>query len=130
MNESGMAVAAIARYYKIEPEAILVIHDDLDLPPGQIRLKIGGGLGGHNGLRSIEQHLGSRQFNRLRIGIGHPGHRDQVTPFVLKAPNLQEKKQINQSITDSLACLDTLLAGHLPQVMQILHTDPNIGCES
>src|SRR3990167_2011632 len=87
MNESGQAVVAVARFYKIAPEEILVAHDELDFPAGTIRFKENGGHGGHNGLRDLIAHLGSKNFWRLRIGIGHPRHKDHVTPYVLSAPS-------------------------------------------
>jgi len=83
MNRSGHAVAAAARFYKLEPRGIVVCHDEIDLAPGKVRLKTGGGVAGHNGLRSIAGQLGTRDFRRVRIGIGHPGHKDRVTPYVL-----------------------------------------------
>jgi hypothetical protein len=91
MNRSGQAVAALARFYRIEPAEMLVLHDELDLPPGQLRLKFGGGLGGHNGLKDIAAHLGTQDFWRLRIGIGHPGDRNQVVDYVLKKPRSEER---------------------------------------
>ena len=91
MNASGKAVAALAQYYKILPEQILVIHDELDLPTGGVKLKIGGGHGGHNGLKDIAAALGTPNFWRLRLGIGHPGERNEVVNFVLKAPPKMRK---------------------------------------
>ena len=95
MNHSGRAVSALARFYKIPVEQMLVVHDELDMAPGVIRLKKGGGHGGHNGLRDIISHLGSRDFWRLRIGVGHPGHRDQVVAAVLSKPTPGERKLID-----------------------------------
>ena len=89
MNKSGIAVARALRYWKIEPEEMLVVHDDLDLPPGAVRLKYDGGHGGQNGLRDIFEHLGHGRFHRLRIGIGHPGDKDRVTPWVLGKPSVR-----------------------------------------
>jgi len=97
MNESGRAVQAIANFYDIKPESILVVHDDLDFEPGEIKHKIGGGHGGHNGLRDIIATIGS-DFNRLRIGIGHPGHKDAVTDYVLSKPSKKEKEKIEEAI--------------------------------
>ena len=91
MNESGFAVARIAGFYKVAPGEVLVAYDDLDLPPGTVRLKQNGGHGGHNGLRDVEVHLGSRDFTRVRIGIGHPGDRDAVTPWVLNRPGRDDE---------------------------------------
>jgi peptidyl-tRNA hydrolase, PTH1 family len=122
MNESGIAVGELARYYKIAPEEILIIHDDIDLLPGQIRLKIGGGTGGHNGLKSIEQHLSSKQFNRLRIGIGHPGHADAVKDYVLSTPSATDQRAIEENINFSLQCIESLLSGEFETVMHTLHT--------
>ena len=95
MNRSGQSVAALARFYRIEPAEILVVHDELDIPPGQLRLKFGGGLGGHNGLKDITAHLGTQDFWRLRIGIGHPGDRNEVVNFVLKRPGRAESDLID-----------------------------------
>lgn len=123
MNESGRSVQALAHFYKISPEEILVAHDELDFPAGIIRLKAGGGHGGHNGLRDIIQRLGSPQFYRIRIGIGHPGNRDQVTPYVLGEPSLHDKAQITQAIEDSFAIIPDLLAGEIDRAFRYLHND-------
>ena len=123
MNESGRAVQALTNFYKIPTEEILVAHDELDFPAGIIRLKAGGGHGGHNGLRDIIQRLGSNQFFRLRIGIGHPGHRDQVTPYVLGEPSVHEKTKINQAIDDCLAVVPDLLAGEIDRAFRYLHNE-------
>lgn len=122
MNISGQAVKAIADFYRIPPEAILVAHDELDFPPGQIRLKKDGGHGGHNGLRSIIEHLHTHDFLRLRIGIGHPGNRDQVTDYVLSRPSLADQKQIMNAITSALILTDNLMQGHWQKAMQQLHS--------
>jgi PTH1 family peptidyl-tRNA hydrolase len=126
MNDSGRAIGALARFYRIEPARILVCHDELDLPPGTVRLKFGGGLSGHNGLRDTAEVLGTKDFWRLRIGIGHP--RDYVAggeepvDFVLRAPRAEEQR----AITDGLAkCMDVwpLIAAHDMQgAMLKLHT--------
>ena len=121
MNRSGEAVAALARYYKIAPAAILVAHDELDLPPGVARLKLGGGHGGHNGLRDIIARLGTRDFLRLRIGIGHPGHKDQVTAYVLSRPSPEDRIAIDQAIDRALAVLPQVVAGELQAAMNRLH---------
>jgi PTH1 family peptidyl-tRNA hydrolase len=102
MNRSGQAVAALARFYRIPPAEILVVHDELDIPPGQLRLKFGGGLGGHNGLKDITAHLGSQDYWRLRIGIGHPGDRNEVVNFVLKPPRREERAEIDTAIDRAL----------------------------
>lgn len=122
MNHSGRAVGAIAGFYKITPDEILVAHDELDLGPGQIRLKTGGGHGGHNGLRDTISSLGNQNgFHRLRVGIGHPGDRDQVTGFVLGKPPRSEQELIDRAIDEALRLRDTLLNGDLPRVMNQLN---------
>ncbi len=121
MNDSGKAVAAVAKFYKISPTEILVVHDELDFPVGQVRLKSGGGHGGHNGLRDIIQHLGSNNFYRLRIGIDHPGHKDRVTPYVLSAPNKKDREEIMLSINLALRLIPDLIAGKFQKVMRELH---------
>jgi PTH1 family peptidyl-tRNA hydrolase len=98
MNRSGQAVGALARFYRIEPAGILVVHDELDIPPGQLRLKFGGGMGGHNGLKDITSHLGTQDYWRLRIGIGHPGDRNEVVNYVLKPPRREEQVEIDAAI--------------------------------
>ncbi|MBT6207779.1 MAG: aminoacyl-tRNA hydrolase [Francisellaceae bacterium] len=122
MNLSGESVSSIANFYKIAVDEILVLHDELDLPAGTIKLKIGGGHGGHNGLRSLIAKLGSRDFNRLRIGIGHPGHRDLVESYVLTTPNKSDLKLINESIADSMYSLDDIIYGNNQKAMQDLHS--------
>jgi PTH1 family peptidyl-tRNA hydrolase len=116
MNLSGKAVAAIACFYKIPPEAILVIHDELDLAPGKLRLKQGGGHAGHNGLKDIERAIGSREFWRLRLGIGHPGVRELVTPYVLGKPSPDELPKYEDAITQALRLMPELLAGDMAKV--------------
>lgn len=116
MNLSGKAVASIASFYKIPPEAILVIHDELDLAPGKLRLKQGGGHAGHNGLKDIERAIGSRDFWRLRIGIGHPGVRELVTPYVLGKPSPDEQTKYDDAIAQALGFMPDLLAGHMTEV--------------
>lgn len=121
MNRSGQAVAALARFYKIAPEEILVVHDELDLPPGAIRIKQGGGNGGHNGLKDIQAHLGTPAFWRLRLGIGHPGDRNQVIDYVLKAPRREEQEEIDRAIDRSLVAWPKLAAGDYAAAQQMLH---------
>lgn len=121
MNESGLPIRAISQFYKIDPEHILVAHDELDLPPGQIKLKKGGGHGGHNGLRDTIKHLGTPNFMRLRIGIGHPGHKDKVTPFVLGKPSTDDKISISRAIDSAATHLSDIIAGKFQQVMNTLH---------
>ncbi len=122
MNASGKAVAALANYYKILPEQILVIHDELDLPPNTVKLKKGGGHGGHNGLKDIASALDTANFWRLRLGIGHPGDRNEVINFVLKAPLKNEQSEINQCIDDSLQIVPHLLKAEFDAAMLKLHT--------
>jgi PTH1 family peptidyl-tRNA hydrolase len=122
MNASGKAVAALANYYKIFPEQILIIHDELDLPPNTAKLKKGGGHGGHNGLKDIAATLGTTDFWRLRIGIGHPGDRNEVVNFVLKTPLKEEQTAINQCIDDSMQIVPYLLNGDFEAAMLKLHT--------
>ncbi len=121
MNRSGQSVAALSRYFKIAPEQILVLHDELDLPPGDNRLKRGGGHGGHNGLRDIINRIG-KDFLRLRIGIGHPGDRNQVVNYVLKAPSREDLAAIEEANRRSLDILPLLLDGQLDKAMQQLHS--------
>ena len=122
MNASGQSVARLANFYKIAPEEILVVHDELDLQPGTARLKQGGGHGGHNGLRDIINRLGSREFMRLRIGIGHPGSAPQVESYVLKKAPKAEQQQIDAAIDAALAQVDEIVHGNYEQVMNDLHT--------
>jgi PTH1 family peptidyl-tRNA hydrolase len=122
MNLSGKSVAALAHYYKITPAEILVIHDELDLPAGSIKLKFGGGHGGHNGLKDIHRALGTADYWRLRVGIGHPGDKNEVANFVLKPPLKDELNAIEECLYDSTKLLDLLLAGEFDQAMLKLHT--------
>lgn len=121
MNRSGQAVAALARFYKIAPEEILVVHDELDLPPGGIRLKQGGGNGGHNGLKDIQAQMSSPDFWRLRLGIGHPGDRAEVINFVLKAPRREEQDEIDRALDRCLLAWPRLAAGEYAAAQQQLH---------
>jgi peptidyl-tRNA hydrolase, PTH1 family len=122
MNDSGRAIKAIAHFYQIPSEAILIIHDDLDLLPGIARYKRGGGDGGHNGLKDIVKHLHTKDFWRLRLGIGHPGQRDRVHDYVLSPPSVSDKQRIDQAIEQSLTTLTLFAEGKQEQAMQILHT--------
>ena len=122
MNECGGAVASVCSYFNIPAEAVLVVHDDLDLPPGTVRVKQGGGHGGHNGLRDIFSKLGSREFIRLRIGIGHPGNSDDVTDWVLRKPSSEDKTAILDAIDRALDEINPMMAGDLEPVMKALHT--------
>lgn len=122
MNASGRSVGALAKFYKIEPQAILVIHDELDLPPGGVKMKKGGGHGGHNGLKDIAAHLGTNDFWRLRLGIGHPGDRNAVVNYVLHPPLRDELPLIEANIDESTTLLPMLLTGSYEAAMLKLHT--------
>lgn len=124
MNKSGIAVTSALRYWKIEPEEMLVAHDDLDLPPGAARLKFDGGHGGQNGLRDIFAHLGHGKFHRLRLGIGHPGHKDRVTPWVLGRPGKADEDAILGAVGVALDVLPLAVAGDFNEAMKRLHTAP------
>lgn len=124
MNLSGKSVAALARFFKIAPQEILVVHDELDLPPGQMKLKHGGGHAGHNGLRNIHAQLGSADYWRLRLGIGHPGVKAEVADYVLRKPPADERQAIERAIDDSLKQLDALLSGQMPLAVMKLHARP------
>ena len=124
MNLSGKSVAPLARFFKIAPEEILVVHDELDLLPGQMKLKQGGSPAGHNGLKDIQAQLGSPAFWRLRLGIGHPGDRAEVAGYVLRKPPASERELIEGCIDRSLEALDLLLAGDMPQATARLHAGP------
>lgn len=122
MNASGKAVAALCHFYKILPEQILVVHDELDLPPGISRLKLGGGLGGHNGLKDIAARLATKDFWRLRIGIGHPGDKNAVINYVLQPPRREEAPLINEAIHRSLEVWPLIVEGNCQAAMMKLHT--------
>lgn len=122
MNESGKAVAALANFYKIPPQSILVVHDELDFPAGIVRFKEGGGHGGHNGLRNIIQCLGTSDFCRIRIGIGHPGQKDKVHPYVLNEPSRADKELIENAIDSALQAVPKLMSGEFQKVYQYLHS--------
>lgn len=122
MNRSGQPVGAMTRYYKLKPEQILVVHDELDLEPGDNRLKKGGGHGGHNGLRDIISHLGERDFYRLRVGIGHPGDRNQVVNYVLHKPSSGDFDAIEAANRRTLEVMPLVLEGRMDKAMQALHT--------
>ena len=122
MNLSGKSVTAALRYWKIEPEEALLAHDELDLPPGTARLKFDGGHGGQNGLRDTMRLLGHGRFHRLRIGIGHPGHKDKVTPWVLGKPGRDDEAAILRAIDDALGVLPLAVAGEFNEAMKRLHT--------
>ncbi|OSM99650.1 MULTISPECIES: aminoacyl-tRNA hydrolase [Lonsdalea] len=122
MNLSGKAVAAMATFYRIQPDEILVAHDELDLLPGVAKLKLGGGHGGHNGLKDIISKLGNNpNFHRLRIGIGHPGDKNKVVGFVLGKPPVSEQTLIDQSIDEALSCSEIMLREGMVKAMNRLH---------
>ena len=122
MNLSGQSVGALAQYYKIPAEAILVAHDEIDLAAADIRLKYDGGHGGHNGLRDIISHLGSNKFYRLRIGVGHPGKSHEVANYVLKPPKKSEREEIDSALIQAQHILPDLLDGQFHKAMQQLNT--------
>ncbi len=122
MNRSGLASHALLNFYKIEPEDMLVVHDELDLNAGVVRLKFDGGHGGQNGLRDISAQLGHGKYHRLRVGIGHPGHKDQVTPWVLGKPSAEQERAMCQGIEAALDVFPRLVAGKISDAMKVLHT--------
>ncbi|KTD16809.1 aminoacyl-tRNA hydrolase [Legionella jordanis] len=122
MNHSGLPAREVSQFYRIEANEILVVHDELDLPAGRIKLKTGGGHGGHNGLRDLIAQLGSSNFHRLRIGIGHPGHKDLVLNYVLGKPSPQDRQLIIDAIDRGIAVMPTLLAGNMAAAMNALHS--------
>lgn len=122
MNRSGISVAACMKYYKLTPETTLIAHDEIDLPVGDIRLKIDGGDGGHNGLKDIISHLHTKKFYRLRIGVGRPKHSKDVVDYVLERPSKADRIIIDDAITRALAVVPQLLNGDIQQAMQLLHT--------
>jgi len=132
MNRSGISVVGLANFYKILPDEILVAHDELDLPPGTVKLKLGGGSGGHNGLKDISAHLSTQQYWRLRIGIGHPrdalgesakaaGTRPDVANFVLKPPRREEQELIDTALQRAMSVMPTVIKGELERAMMQLH---------
>jgi PTH1 family peptidyl-tRNA hydrolase len=122
MNGSGRAVQMLAGFFKIKPEEMLVVHDELDFTPGVARVKQGGGIAGHNGLKDISQRLGSHDYWRLRIGIGHPGDKDAVADYVLQRPSAEDKTAIDQAIDRALQVLPQMIAGDMQSAMQKLHS--------
>lgn len=122
MNVSGRAVGALAQFYKIAPAEILVVHDELDLPPGSAKLKLGGGHGGHNGLKDIIAHLGTRDFWRLRLGIGHPGERSEVANFVLNDPRREERALIDEGMQRAQDVAHLVIEGKTEAAMLKLHS--------
>ena len=125
MNRSGQAVGALARFHRIAPAEILVVHDELDIPPGQLRLKFGGGMGGHNGLKDITAHLGTQDYWRLRIGIGHPGDRNEVVNYVLKPPRREEQHEIDAAIERAIDLVPLIETGEWNAATQRANTNPS-----
>ena len=122
MNLSGRSVGTLARFFKINPDEVLVVHDELDLPPGEAKLKFGGGHAGHNGLRDIHAQLGTGDYWRLRLGIGHPGIKTEVANWVLKKPPLDHRIAIDQCIDRALKAMPALLSGEMNKAMVQIHT--------
>ncbi|MCH7344495.1 aminoacyl-tRNA hydrolase [Pelomonas sp. CA6] len=124
MNLSGKSVGALARFFKIAPEEILAVHDELDLPPGEMKMKQGGGTGGHNGLKDMQAQLGSPAFWRLRLGIGHPGHKAEVANYVLRKPPLAERQAVDDCIAKSLDAVELMLKGEMDRALMKVHAKP------
>lgn len=122
MNKSGEAIGPLLRFFKIEPAAMLVAHDEIDLPPGGLKLKNDGGHGGHNGLRDTIRVLGTRAFGRLRIGVGHPGHKDDVVPYVLTVAPAAEQTEIDRAVERAAETVPLLVKGDWSRAYQRLHT--------
>ncbi len=122
MNLSGKSVAALARFFKIQPEEILVAHDELDIVPGQAKLKFGGSHAGHNGLRDIHAQLGTGDYWRLRLGIGHPGVKSEVINWVLKKPDAQQRTAIEECVARTLKAVPAMLAGEMEKATLLVHT--------
>ena len=122
MNLSGKAVASLSKFFKIAPEEILVVHDELDIAPGQMKVKFGGSHAGHNGLRDIHAQLGSADYWRLRIGVGHPGVKSEVINWVLKKPSLDNRIAIDQAITRSLKAVPDMIIGDMDKATMLIHT--------
>jgi PTH1 family peptidyl-tRNA hydrolase len=124
MNQSGSPVRAALDYYRLNARHLLVAHDEIDLPPGTVRLKQGGGHGGHNGIRDVMQHCG-KDFMRLRIGVGHPGEKDKVTGYVLKRASTSIAAAVEKNVDDALDVMPLLIEGGLNAAMKALHTKPS-----
>ena len=124
MNRSGFSVATLARFFKIDPAEILVVHDELDLQPGQAKLKFGGSAAGHNGLKDIHTMLGTQDFWRLRLGIGHPGVKAEVVNYVLKKPSAEHREAIAKTTEQSLKAVDLMLAGEMDKALAVVHAQP------
>ena len=124
MNRSGASVAPLARFFKIEPKQILVVHDELDIQPGQAKLKFGGSAAGHNGLKDIHGLLGTQDFWRLRLGIGHPGVKAEVVNYVLKKPSAEHRDAIDKASEQSLKSVAHMLAGDMDKALAVIHAQP------
>ena len=122
MNLSGKSVAALSRFFKVQPNEILVAHDELDIIPGQVKLKFGGSHAGHNGLRDIHAQLGTGDYWRLRLGVGHPGDKAEVINWVLKKPMPEQRAAIEDCMTRSLKAVPALLAGEMEKATMLIHT--------
>ncbi len=124
MNRSGFSVAPLARFFKIEPAQVLVVHDELDVLPGQVKLKFGGSAAGHNGLKDIHGMIGTADYWRLRLGIGHPGVKSEVVNYVLKKPSADDRDAIERAIERSLGASDLLMAGEMDRALALIHAGP------
>ncbi len=124
MNRSGGPVRDLMQFYRIDANEMLVVHDELDLPPGRLQLRFGGGLGGHNGLKDITAQLGTQDYWRLRVGIGHPGDRNEVVNYVLKAPRVEEQTEIDTALDRALLSWPQLAEGNFEAAMKLLNTKP------
>lgn len=124
MNRSGVSVAALARFFKIAPDEVLVVHDELDLQPGQAKLKFGGSAAGHNGLKDIHAMLGTLDFWRLRLGVGHPGVKSEVVHYVLHKPSPTDREAIDKAIDQSLQSVSKLLTGEMDAALAVIHAQP------
>jgi PTH1 family peptidyl-tRNA hydrolase len=122
MNLSGQSVREVSQFYRLKPDEILIVHDELDLPVGRVKLKTAGGVGGHNGIRDITAQLGDNGFHRLRIGIGHPGHKDLVLNYVLGKPSIADYQLIEEAINRSVASIPFLIAGKISAAMNDLNS--------
>ncbi len=129
MNHSGRPVRAFIDYYRLKPGEVVVVHDELDHPPGTVRMKEGGGHGGHNGLRDVSRHIGP-EYPRLRVGVGHPGHRDEVTDYVLRRAPAGEERLIRDAVDRAADVMPTLLEKGMQQAMNRLHAKPANGAAS
>lgn len=125
MNHSGQSVSALMRFFRLPAESLFVVHDELDLPPGQMRLRFGGGLAGHNGLKDIAAHLGNFDFWRLRVGIGHPGDRAAVADFVLRLPSVDETAAIDQALERALDAWPEIARGNYAEAMALTNARPS-----